>query len=176
MAELPKMKIWSCKIGEVDPGKLPDGADWPMRSAVQMAYREITGEDASFTFSGWGARLDEGERAVVENRKPIDSNFYAHDAVHILRSNGTTEHADGVAALIAELELARILITALRAELEGAAKDFEAFVADTDIVEQQPTEMHLGDGMLTEYHPTFGDLRRASARRESILKLLGDVK
>lgn len=63
-------KIWSCKIGEASPGQVPPGADAPMREAVERAYREITGEDPKFIFSGWGAELDEGERAVVENRLP----------------------------------------------------------------------------------------------------------
>lgn len=65
------MKIWSCKIGEVGAEKLPLGADGPMREAVGRAYREITGEDPRFIFSGWGAELTEGERAVVEDRLPM---------------------------------------------------------------------------------------------------------
>lgn len=64
------MKIWSCKIGEVDPSKVPPGGDSPMRRAVEIAYRELTGERPAFNFSGWGAELDEAERAVVENRSP----------------------------------------------------------------------------------------------------------
>lgn len=61
-------KIWSCKIGEV--ASVPDGADAPMRKAVERAYKELTGEEAVFNFSGWGAELEESERAVVENREP----------------------------------------------------------------------------------------------------------
>lgn len=64
------MKIWSCKIGEVDPEKVPDGGDWPMRQAISEAYERITGEAPTFLFSGWGASLTESERAVVENREP----------------------------------------------------------------------------------------------------------
>jgi hypothetical protein len=68
------MKIWSCKIGEVDEAKLPNGADFPMRRAIAKAYEEITGEEPTFLFSGWGAELEEIERAVVENRLPeVDS-------------------------------------------------------------------------------------------------------
>lgn len=62
------MKIWSCKIGETND--IPHGADLPMREATARAYREITGQEPGFCFSGWGAELDEGERAVVENRLP----------------------------------------------------------------------------------------------------------
>lgn len=68
------MKIWSCKIGEVDAAKLPAGSDLPMRRAVAQAYREITGEDPTFIFSGWGAELTEPERAVAEDREPSDEH------------------------------------------------------------------------------------------------------
>ena len=62
-------KIWQCKIGG-EVGDLPAGADGPMRRAVQTAFEELTGTSVSFTFSGWGASLTEGERAVHENRAP----------------------------------------------------------------------------------------------------------
>lgn len=61
--------IWYCKIGAAEP--LVNAADLPMREAVARAYREITGEDPSFLFSGWGAELTESERAVVEDRPPV---------------------------------------------------------------------------------------------------------
>lgn len=61
-------KIWSCKIGEVDD--VAQGADWPMRQAVSEAYQKLVGREPNFLFSGWGATLDECERAVVENRPP----------------------------------------------------------------------------------------------------------
>jgi hypothetical protein len=66
------MKIWSCKIGEVDPDLVPKGGDGPMRKAVEKAYKELTGEYAAFCFSGWGAQLDEIERAAYENREPAE--------------------------------------------------------------------------------------------------------
>ncbi len=59
------MKIWSCKIGEVDIAKLPDGADQPMRKAVREAYIKLTGEEPTFIFSGWGAELTDIERDTV---------------------------------------------------------------------------------------------------------------
>ena len=62
-------KIWKCKIGG-KVGDMPAGADGPMRRAVQTAFETLTGVEASFTFSGWGATLTEGERAVHENRAP----------------------------------------------------------------------------------------------------------
>ncbi|MBV2180939.1 MAG: hypothetical protein KUL86_06845 [Castellaniella sp.] len=62
------MKIWQCKIGE--SVSVPNGADAPMREAVARAYKELTGEEPTFIFSGWGAELTEPERAVVEDRLP----------------------------------------------------------------------------------------------------------
>ena len=63
-------KIWTCKIGEVEPSLLPDGADHPMRVAVCSAYELLTGQEPEFLFSGWGGSLTEAERAVVEERMP----------------------------------------------------------------------------------------------------------
>lgn len=62
-------KIWFCKVGgEAD--FFQGGADAPMRRAISKAFRDITGRDPEFIFSGWAATLTEGERAVVENRAP----------------------------------------------------------------------------------------------------------
>lgn len=58
-------KIWTCKIGELDERLLPDAADWPMRRAIAIAYRSLTGCDPKFLFSGWDGELTPGERAVV---------------------------------------------------------------------------------------------------------------
>lgn len=69
------MKIWSCKIGEVDEATLPEGADAPMRQAIFQAFVATTGQEPSFCFSGWGAELDEGERAVVEKREPSAAHY-----------------------------------------------------------------------------------------------------
>lgn len=62
--------IWTCKIG--GPGVLLGGGnDLPMRQAIIAAYREVTGREPEFIFSGWGATLTEPERAVVEDRPPV---------------------------------------------------------------------------------------------------------
>lgn len=58
-------QVWSCKIGIVGDVVLPGGADFPMRIAIQKAFREVTGVDAEFTFSGWNAQLTEAEKNVV---------------------------------------------------------------------------------------------------------------
>ena len=64
------MKTWECKIGEVEASTLPDGADQPLRKAVEQSYLELTGKNSSFCFSGWGAALTEVERDLV-NAVPI---------------------------------------------------------------------------------------------------------
>ena len=62
------MKIWDCKIGEVDESLVPDGGSQPMREAVREAYVKLTGQEPTFIFCGWGAELTEAEREVVEGR------------------------------------------------------------------------------------------------------------
>lgn len=64
------VKIWECKIGEVDDGDVPIGGDFPMREAVGEAYRSVTGHEPRFVFSGWAGELTDSERAVVEDREP----------------------------------------------------------------------------------------------------------
>lgn len=61
-----KKTIWSCKIGEVDDELVPIGADLPMRQAVAKAYQDITGRAPEFIFSGWGAKLNDIEREVID--------------------------------------------------------------------------------------------------------------
>jgi len=68
----PDPATWYCKIGETPRSLLPSGSDLPMREAISRAYREITGREPVFLFSGWGAELTEPERAVVEDRPPRD--------------------------------------------------------------------------------------------------------
>lgn len=64
MSETPK-KLWSCKVGFADAHQLPAGSDWPMREAVIGAFRQITGCEPEFTFSGWGDKLTEAEDAAL---------------------------------------------------------------------------------------------------------------
>ena len=67
--DLRERRVWTCKIGG-RVGRLPSGADWPMRKAVVAAFTELTGQPVEFCFSGWGDDLDESELAVVEDRAP----------------------------------------------------------------------------------------------------------
>lgn len=110
-------KIWTCKIGEVP--SVPSGADGPMRYAVADAYRQITGQDPAFIFSGWGGELDECERAVVEDRLPTLTT----------RTDATPVVTD-VAALVEENEALRLELQVLRKAqaLAGmSAEDRELF-------------------------------------------------
>ena len=67
--DLRERRVWTCKIGG-RVGRLPDGADAPMRRAVAGAFAAVTGCPVEFCFSGWGDDLDESELAVVEDRAP----------------------------------------------------------------------------------------------------------
>jgi len=69
-------RVWKCKIGG-QADMLPMGADSPMRKAIRAAYLELTGCEPEFIFSGWAAKLTEGERAVVENREPSETHITA---------------------------------------------------------------------------------------------------
>lgn len=62
------MKIWTCKIGEVNAHDLPMASDGPMRQAVAEAYEKLTGHKPKFIFSGWGGELTETEREVANDR------------------------------------------------------------------------------------------------------------
>ena len=75
------MKIWSCKIGEIDGKLLPDCADGPMREAVEKAYYDLTWQHPKFNFSGWGSKLEESQRAVLEDREPHRYCFYCDEEV-----------------------------------------------------------------------------------------------
>lgn len=63
------MKIWSCKIGDTPNDSLPAGADQPMRRAVEKAYKELTGREPRFLFSGWGDELTEDEKQALDSEK-----------------------------------------------------------------------------------------------------------
>lgn len=62
------MKIWECKIGIESDVELPFGADMPMRAAVRRAFIQITGKEPDFTFSGWGATLNQIERDIIDQK------------------------------------------------------------------------------------------------------------
>ncbi len=41
-----------------------------MRLAVERAFKELTGQDAEATFSGWGGTFTRSELAVI-NQRPL---------------------------------------------------------------------------------------------------------
>lgn len=85
MAEVGK--IWYCKIGEAQP--VMQGADLPMREAVATMFKTLTGVAPEFIFSGWGAKLDERERAVVEDRMPdLEKAILERDKIIALIEEG----------------------------------------------------------------------------------------
>lgn len=113
------MKIWSCKIGECDAELLPDGADAPIRAAVARAYRDLTGFDAAFCFSGWGAALDEHERAVVENREPSGEAY----AQWLRRESADKMHALLCRSLDELTQLDGSAVVQLRADIRSLLAD-----------------------------------------------------
>lgn len=66
----PERKVWTCKIGAPVEANIPSGGDGPMRKAVEAAFKELTGVESEFNFTGWGGALDEHEMAVIERRMP----------------------------------------------------------------------------------------------------------
>jgi len=58
--------IWTCKIGEANVSCLPNGADYPMRQAVERAYYDLTGRWPEFIFSGWGGTLTDSEAETLD--------------------------------------------------------------------------------------------------------------
>lgn len=62
--------VWDCKIGMEKSSDLTAFSDFRMRQAVSSAFTDLTGQSPEFNFSGWGAELDEAQRAVVECRLP----------------------------------------------------------------------------------------------------------
>lgn len=76
-------RIWTCKIGGPVPDNLALGADHPMREVVEAGYLALTGRRPAFIFSGWGASLEERERAVVENRLPAGQPYTVQVAPEI---------------------------------------------------------------------------------------------
>ena len=82
-------RIWSCKIGETVMTSMPKGADGPMRAAVSKAFKELTGFEPDFVFSGWNAELTTGEREVVDNAPAREEPLYrAEAAAWLMRCRG----------------------------------------------------------------------------------------
>lgn len=67
--KMSEKQVWYCKIGGADESDLPWGADSPMREAVKIAYKQLTGKEPDFCFTGWGAELTDAEQTCVDMMK-----------------------------------------------------------------------------------------------------------
>ena len=62
-------KVWECQIAFAYDAELPDGADAPMRKAVEKAFKKLLGRDAEIMFSGWGGKLNDAQVEVYKEMK-----------------------------------------------------------------------------------------------------------
>ena len=63
------LKVWDCKIGFATAQELPNGADTPLRVAVEEAFKKVLGRECDFCFSNQGGKLNEEEaNAVLEDK------------------------------------------------------------------------------------------------------------
>ena len=49
-----KLEYWFCEIGPIDRSNIPNGGDYPLRSAVEDKFIEMFGKQAERCGSGWG--------------------------------------------------------------------------------------------------------------------------
>jgi hypothetical protein len=72
---------WTCIIGATDKTKLQDGADSPMRNAVETAYQKVTGSESDVLYSGWGTTEDRmkviNAVSCMEENDPIYTSIVA---------------------------------------------------------------------------------------------------
>lgn len=59
--------IWTCTL--VVRGKLPEGADLPMREVLRLAIVSMTGSHPEVMFTGWGGQLTPSERKILEENR-----------------------------------------------------------------------------------------------------------
>lgn len=60
---MPK-QYWFCVVGPVERADLPDGADFPMRRAIDLGFEALTGKDYENCWSGWGIDEETKERVL----------------------------------------------------------------------------------------------------------------
>lgn len=146
-----------------------------MRNAVFEAFHRLTGTHAEFCFSGWGGKLDEIERAVVENRAP---NF---DAVQTLTVKIDTSAIQAeIDKAVAEFEayrdehrrLVRELDVALNGEV-GAAQQASLCDLVAQVRRQQSVQiLNLNSGFRLNFRAPSG--RRGTLRLDTLLDALGE--
>jgi hypothetical protein len=65
-----KYQVWECRIYVPASASIPDGFDYPPRSAAQSVI-ESAGIEVIANFSGWTGTPQEREVAFIENRLPV---------------------------------------------------------------------------------------------------------
>lgn len=61
-----KQEFWTCVIGPARRKDLPNGADWPLRKAVQKAFEQTSGYSHEVCSSGWGCNSEEAAKASIK--------------------------------------------------------------------------------------------------------------
>jgi hypothetical protein len=68
-------EYWKCIIGPIHRDKLPLGADFPMRRAVEEAFFQVTEEYPARISSGWGVTQEEADAlSKLSIQMHIESN------------------------------------------------------------------------------------------------------
>lgn len=57
-----KKEYWYCVIGAVDSDKIPAGADYPLRMAVQGVFADRFPDNKYVCSSGWGIDKDRADQ------------------------------------------------------------------------------------------------------------------
>ena len=66
-----KKKFWSCVIGPISEDKVPFGADFPLRNAVNRIWLQMFEEPAEIHSSGWS--MDEEKRDLLQTISHMDN-------------------------------------------------------------------------------------------------------
>ena len=86
MRKQVEAEYWVCVIGATNSKNLKDGADSPMRKAVQQAFEEVTGHEHEDCWSGWGS---EKERVDVINAVwSMDEKDPLYEAIKCMLKGG----------------------------------------------------------------------------------------
>jgi hypothetical protein len=67
-------RFWNCVIGPADFSKLPDGADAPLRAAVQRKFEEVVGKGHKICLSGW-------DNATTEIAKHNNEKYFEYAVI-----------------------------------------------------------------------------------------------
>lgn len=124
--------VWQCTIGETPRHLLPNGSDGPMRNAVSERFHDLTGKYPDFIFSGWGRRLTESQRAVVEIREP------EYDKTDFGKNKIVADALDAAADMVRELQ-AWVEVNSKRIYRASSADDIRAIL-------DRAAKPHIGKG------------------------------